>query len=85
VTWNAEVGEAFDFDGLRAKLEAAPEGIYRIKGGLSGVESGLEFHRVGRSVEIARVAQPEVGRVVGIGPAAKIKAAQIEAWWTGGA
>ncbi|WP_322866337.1 CobW family GTP-binding protein [Aquicoccus sp. G2-2] len=84
VTWNAEVPEVFDLAALRAKLEAAPDGIYRIKGVLRGVESGLEFHRVGRSVEIARVAQPELGRVVGIGPAAKIKAAQIEAWWAGG-
>ena len=65
-----------------AAKRAAPEGLYRIKGVIGGPDGGLEFHKVGPSIEITRCAAPEEGRIVGIGPADRIKPEEIAAWWT---
>lgn len=84
VTWGQDGDDVMERDALRARLEAAPEGLYRVKGVMRGPEGGFEFHKVGPSVEIARAEQPAVSRVVGIGPAARITAEEIAAWWRGG-
>ncbi|KPP87411.1 MAG: putative GTPases (G3E family) [Rhodobacteraceae bacterium HLUCCO07] len=83
VTWGHDSDEVMDHEALRARLEAAPAGLYRVKGFMRGPEGGFEFHKVGPSVEITRLEQPPaVSRVVGIGPAAQISAEEIAAWWS---
>jgi hypothetical protein len=80
VSWSGQ-GRAMTRAALEAHLQAAPEGLFRIKGVINGPEGGLEFHKVGPSIEITRCAAPPEGRVVGIGPAARLSADQIEMWW----
>lgn len=85
VTWSHEGPEAHEREALEARLRAAPEALYRIKGVIRGVgETGFEAHKVGPSIDITRIAQPEKTRLVGIGPKGGLTPEDIRRWWMGG-
>ena len=84
VTWSYEGDRMFSREALEAKLSAAPERLYRVKGVIRGPEDeGLEVHKVGPSIEIARAAQPAATRIVGIGAQGGVSVEEIAAWWEG--
>jgi len=84
VTWSHEGDDAFARDALEEKLKAAPGMLYRVKGVIRGPEGeGFEIHKVGPSIEITRVSQPEKTRLVGIGPHGGLSAEEIRDWWGG--
>ncbi len=84
VTWSDEGDAEFTREALLEKLGAAPEALYRVKGVLREANGGgFEVHKVGPSVEIARVARPETSRIVGIGPKGGVRVEDIRDWWDG--
>lgn len=86
VTWSHEGEDEHDRTALEAKLAAAPERLYRVKGVIRGRgDEGFEIHKVGPSVEIARAPRPEKTRLVGIGPKGGLSAEDIRDWWEAGA
>ena len=84
VTWSHDGMDAHDREALLAKLKAAPERLYRVKGVVRGPgDDGFEVHKVGPSVGVVRTAQPEKTRLVGIGPRGGLSAEDIRNWWEG--
>lgn len=81
--WSYSGPDTYGLDAIRAKLSAAPEGLYRIKGHIASTEGpGWEVHVVGRSVEV-KSAQATETRIVAIGPQDRVTRNQISAWWAG--
>lgn len=79
--WSHESETRYSRAGLFEKLTAAPEGLYRIKGKVLGLDApAWEVHRVGRQVEIKR-SETDRTRLVALGPAANLTTEEIESWW----
>lgn len=84
-SWSHEGDDTYTRANLEAKLLASPSALYRIKGVIRGAgDEGFEIHKVGRSIEILRIDQPQKTRLVGIGPQGGISAPDIQAWWENG-
>lgn len=82
VTWSHEGEAELDRAVLAAKLAQAPERLFRVKGVVRGPgDEGFEIHKVGPSVEIARIERPEKTRLTGIGPRGGLSAEEIRDWW----
>lgn len=82
VTWNYQGEAEYERDALLQKLSHAPDRLYRVKGVIRGPgEDGFEVHKVGPSVEVTRVPQPEKTRLVGIGPRRGLSVDEIRDWW----
>jgi len=82
--WSHEGDDVHERAGLEARLRAAPERLYRVKGLIMGPgDEGFEVHKVGPSVGVTRVARPKRTRLVGIGPRGGLGLEEIDAWWRG--
>ena len=64
------------------KLVNRPEGLYRLKGHVLTDDGPYEVHIVGKFVEARRTKVAERTVLVGLGPAGRVTAEEIEAWWT---
>ena len=82
-SWQHDSDKVLNRAALGDKLAARPEGLYRFKGFVLTDDGPYEVHVVGRYVQ-ARRARAERTQVVGLGPADRITAAEIEAWWSEG-
>ena len=84
VTWSHEGDDTHTGIELRQLLDAAPDALYRVKGLIRGTDDdGWEIHKVGPSIEVARIDQPDKTRLVGIGPRGGLSAEEIRDWWGG--
>ena len=83
----AHTGWSHESDAVlpRARLERAlrdrPEGLYRLKGFVLTDAGPCEVQVVGRFVEIRPAEAATRTRLVGIGPAARLSRAEMDAWW----
>ena len=82
VSWSHSSDQPVSREALGALLERRPAGLYRLKGFVLTEDGGYELHVVGQYVE-ARRAKAERTVLVGLGPAARISAGEIEEWWAG--
>ena len=81
IGWSHTGPDRYGLDEIRAKLSAAPDGLYRVKGHVLSTEGpGWEVHVVGRSIEVKSTNATET-RIVAIGPQGRITQEQISAWW----
>lgn len=69
---------------LERKLAARPEGLYRLKGFCRTDRGGVEVQAVGRQADILPAEDAQATSLVGLGPAARITARQIDDWWRAG-
>lgn len=79
-TWQHDSDIVLDRRALGDKLEARPEGLYRLKGFVQTSGGGYELHVVGQNVE-ARRAETDRTTLVGLGLLDRITRDEIEAWW----
>lgn len=79
-TWQHDSDIVLDRRALGDKLEARPEGLYRLKGFVQTTGGGYELHVVGTNVE-ARRAETDRTTLVGLGLSDRITRDEIEAWW----
>lgn len=82
--WSHDSDQVFERDALAAKLAAAPDALYRIKGLVMSPDGqGWEVQVVGRSIAIKPAIFPVTRtRLVAIGPQAGLTRADIAAWWS---
>jgi hypothetical protein len=80
VAWQHESDTPISRAAMGEKLQARPEGLYRLKGFVLTDDGGYEVHIVGRYVS-ARRAQTDRTLLVGLGPSDRITAEEITAWW----
>lgn len=80
--WQHDSDIVLDRRALGDKLEARPEGLYRLKGFVLTTDGAYEIHAVGRFMQ-ARRTKADRTTLVGLGPAARVTQAEIEAWWQG--
>lgn len=78
--WQHDSDRAVDRAEMGDKLANRPEGLYRLKGFVKTDDGGYAVHVVGQYVEAKR-AKTDRTTLVGLGPADRIKAEDIEAWW----
>lgn len=80
VAWQHESDTPISRAAMGEKLQARPEGLYRLKGFVLTDDGGYEVHIVGQYVS-ARRAQTDRTLLVGLGPSDRITAEEITAWW----
>lgn len=82
-TWSYASDIPMDRRALGELLETRPAGLYRMKGFVLTNDGAYELHIVGQYVEARRTSSQQT-RLVALGPADRLSADTIEAWWTGG-
>lgn len=78
--WQHDSDTVLDRRTLGEVLAQRPPGLYRLKGFVQTTGGGYEIHVVGQSVQATR-AETDRTTLVGLGLAANITPAEIEAWW----
>jgi G3E family GTPase len=81
-TWSHESDRILSREALGERLQARPPGLYRLKGFIRTDDGRYEVHVVGRHVEARRTQADGPTRLVGLGPADRLSADEIEAWWS---
>ncbi|QFT57345.1 Putative metal chaperone YciC [Sulfitobacter sp. THAF37] len=83
-TWHHRSDAVIPHAVLERKLAARPEGLYRLKGFCRTDRGGVEVQAVGRQADILPAEDAQATSLVGLGPAARITARQIDDWWRAG-
>lgn len=83
--WQIQSDTPISRAALGDMLADRPAGLYRLKGDVLTSDGGYSVHVVGQYVEARRCRDIERTRLVGIGPAARLSAAEMDAWWQVGA
>ncbi|MEQ9696009.1 CobW family GTP-binding protein [Shimia sp. SDUM112013] len=80
--WNMHSAECFSREALQQKLSTRPEGVFRMKGKVRGMEdTGFLVQIVGAHCEVIASPQPDRTALVAIGPAAGFSQQTVEDWW----
>jgi len=82
VQWNTDTPGEMSKEQVKVRLQARPEGLYRVKGFIDGPDGMLEVHVVGKHVEIRRSAAATPA-LVALGLSDRLSVAQIDSWWRG--
>lgn len=78
--WQHQSARPIGRAALGDKLASRPPGLYRLKGQVLTDNGGYDIHIVGQYVEARRAPASET-RLVGIGLAARLNLADLDAWW----
>lgn len=80
-TWTHVSDQPHDRAALGDKLNARPDGLYRLKGFVLTDDGPYEIHVVGQYVEARRSPDATRTMLVGLGPADRLTRDEIERWW----
>ncbi len=79
--WNDPAPDPLNRAQIETKIRNRPDGLYRVKGFVSGPDGTFEIHCVGTHTEI-RTSDTQAQGIVALGLADRISADQIATWWT---